>query len=124
MTQETVQDMIISLKKLIETSSEFLALDDKVNPGKRIPFFLLLLFFPFDCYNVILYNYFLLLIIVEINSLQLVHPYGKLNIDEQKILFNKHVQSIKSILQQYKRWIATEKDLNKYLSSLKVTHYY
>lgn len=40
MAQDTVQDMINSLKKLIESSSDMLALDEKPNRGKSIIYFI------------------------------------------------------------------------------------
>lgn len=81
-SKETAQDILTSLKKIIDVSSSHFGLDSNINPG-------------------------------------LLHPYGTLNVDEQKINFSKHIQNLRSIIQQYKRWIATEKDMNKYLTSLK-----
>jgi hypothetical protein len=41
-------------------------------------------------------------------------------VDENKMAFNKSIQNMRNIIKQFKR-IANEKDVNKYLMSLKVS---
>ncbi len=51
-----------------------------------------------------------------------MHPYGKLNLYEQKNQFNEYVQKLRWVIYQYKNWTVGEKDviMNRYLNLLKV----
>eukprot|EP00026_Physarum_polycephalum_P006084 Phypoly_transcript_06125.p1 GENE.Phypoly_transcript_06125~~Phypoly_transcript_06125.p1 ORF type:complete len:607 (-),score=92.63 Phypoly_transcript_06125:21-1841(-) len=119
-TKETIQDIINSIRKNVETSSSQLGLESKTNIGKMMETKETKETIQ-DIINSIRKN-------VETSSSQLglesktnigkLHPYGTLNIDEQKITFSKQIQNIRAILQQYKN-ISGDKDVNKYLSSLR-----